>query len=151
MTPHIADLHHAEMQVRLETAAALLAERAYEPLVTALAHADNEVRWRAAALLGWLGDPRAIPALLATLPDGSYEVKFNAVWALGQIAAETVFEPLTGLVDAAGDHDPDVRYVGALALLRLGQVETVRRILAARQQDFAYQLAHGALASYPYL
>jgi HEAT repeat protein len=149
MQHHIENLHHPNLQTRLEAASALMTGRAIGPLLGALEHRDDEVRWRSAAILGWLENPRVVPALLNMLPGASYEVKFNAMWALGQIADSDIIEPLTALIRAPGDADPDIRYLAALALARLGEVDILHQSLD--DGESAYRVAHAALATFQYM
>ncbi len=47
---------------------------------------DNEVtRWRSAEILGRIGDPAAVDALIDTLWDDDARVRLKSAWALGAI------------------------------------------------------------------
>lgn len=119
---------------------------AVEPLIAALASPSVETRWRAAAALGWLGDPAAVPALAARLTADGYDVQINAAWALGQIGNVRAAPALLAVVSAPGDADPDVRYVSALALSRLGADAALEGALAAGSPA-AFRAAHAARAA----
>jgi HEAT repeat protein len=52
----------------------------------ALLSDDNEgTRWKAAEMLGRIGDPSAVEELIGTLWDDDERVRLKAAWALGQI------------------------------------------------------------------
>lgn len=152
MQQSIDNLNHPTLRTRLEAAAALMdaGTGALDLLVAALDHEQVEVRWRAAAALGWIGDPRAIPALVRRGIGEGYEVKYNITWALGQIGDTAAIQPLLDIVHA-GDHEsPDIRYNAALALARLGQAGTLRQSLVD-SPEAVYRVAHAALAAYEYV
>ncbi len=152
MNPIIEHLDNADLRIRLQTARDLMdeAETALDLLITALDHPSLEVRWRAAAALGWIGDPRAIPSLVRRGMGEGYEVKFNIVWALGQIGDVSAVTPLLEIVHAGEDESPDIRYNAALALARLGQADTLRHSLVG-SPEAVYRVAQSALAAYEYL
>ncbi|MCB9457877.1 MAG: HEAT repeat domain-containing protein [Anaerolineaceae bacterium] len=147
----VADLNHVEPLRRWQAMVALRegGAAAVPALVVALRHAEVEVRWRAAVLLGWVGDASAIEPLSALLGEG-YEVKINAVWALGQVA-DTAAQPwLLDTLRNAGENEPDIRYVAALALARQHQLTALEDAL--RSDDLpVYRVAHAALAAAAYL
>jgi len=91
------------------------------PAVNALAHAlktaDAEARKQAAAVLGVLGDDRALEALAGALKDDDTDVRRKVVWALGKIGGKDVVEPL---IEAMRDEDSDVRAKSVSLLDRLG-------------------------------
>ncbi len=148
----INNLNHADLRQRLEAAAALVkaGQAAFDPLVTALDDENVEIRWRAAAALGWLGDARAIDALARRGVGEGYEVKYNITWALGQIGDAAAIQPLLEIVHAGETESPDVRYNAALALARLGQAKTLRQSLLDTPEA-VYRVAHAALATYEYI
>ena len=63
----------------------LAADWALEPLSTALDDADPAVRAEAAASLGRLGNPTAVPELMALLSDPATRVRAAALDAAGRI------------------------------------------------------------------
>ena len=67
---------------------------AIEPLTKALNHRDLDVRRAAAAALGTIGDPQAIPALITALNDQDWHVRKAAVHALGAISDPQAIPPL---------------------------------------------------------
>ena len=81
------------------------------PLVRHLREGDSERRRRTAEALGKLGDPKAVQALTAMLMDD--DVKYTAIWALGNIQDDHVTAILTGLLD---DPDTFVRFNAHKAL-----------------------------------
>jgi len=59
---------------------------------------DNEgTRWKAAEVLGRIGDPAAVEALIDTLWDDDSRVRLKAAWALGQIGDQRALRPLQRL------------------------------------------------------
>jgi HEAT repeat protein len=149
MTPTIADLNHPDMQLRYETMTALLkaGKIAIPDLMTALAPIyAEEIRWRAAALLGWSGAPAAIVALAQASDGAGYELKYNCIWALGQIGDRTAIPALLAIVQADERESPDVRYNAALALVRLGEVDYLRRAVDSENEG-TYRVAHAALVA----
>jgi len=97
---------------------------AVSKLLTALGHQDPWVRWRAAAALGDLGDPRAVEPLIAAL--GDLDVRHHAVPALGKLGDERAFDPL---VEAL--RDQELQHASALALGELGDARAVPLIVEA--------------------
>lgn len=146
------DFNHPELQTRIEAAAALRAQgsAALPTLISALAHPQEEVRWRAAATIGYLGDPAGIPALIAAGQGAAYELKINCVWGLGQIGSADAIPALVEIVHAEDSEAPDIRYDAALALLRLGRADELRQALQS-DAEATYRVAHAALAAAPYL
>ena len=148
MTPTIDDLNHPDMQRRYETMSALMqAGKAVLPDLTAALSPTNdvEIRWRAAALLGWLGDPAAIPALAQASEGAGYELKYNCIWGLGQIGDKASLPALLAIVQADESESPDVRYNAAMALVRLGEVAYLRQAMNSDNEG-TYRVAHAALA-----
>jgi hypothetical protein len=69
------------------------------------------------------------PALLGLAGDEDANIRFQAAYALGQVATPAAFERLAVMVD---DPDPDTRYNAAIALAHHGKdagVETLAEIL----------------------
>jgi HEAT repeat protein len=85
------------------------------PLVAALAHPSDEVKYRAMVALGRLRDPRALPALVRQL-DGDLWLQSAAVEALGAIGDPAATEPLLALLDRSDFLVPAI----AEALGRIG-------------------------------
>jgi len=147
----IEQLNHPHLRPRLEAAAALMdaGSDSLDVLIAALDHEQVEIRWRAAAALGWIGEARAIPALVKRGAGEGYEAKYNITWALGQIGDRAAIEPLLDIVHGGESESPDIRYNAALALARLGQAETLRQSLVG-SPEAVYRVAHAALAVYEY-
>ena len=87
--------------------------RAPEPLIATLNHEHDDVRRRAASLLGIIGDPRAVEPLIDALSDEDDEVRASAAEALGRIGDSRAVEPLAV---ALKDKDEEVRKRAAEAL-----------------------------------
>jgi HEAT repeat protein len=59
---------------------------------------DNEGnRWKAAEMLGRIGDDDAVEELIGTLWDDDARVRLKAAWALGQIGDARAISPLQRL------------------------------------------------------
>ena len=64
----------------------------------ALLSDDNEgTRWKAAEMLGRIGDTDAVEELIGTLWDDDARVRLKAAWALGQIGDARAIPPLQRL------------------------------------------------------
>lgn len=146
----ITDLNHEERLRRCQAMNALYREgkSAVAALIEGLRHPTPEVRWRSAAVLGWIGDPAALEPLAALLGE-EYDIKINAVWAMGQIADEQVIPRLLELVYEAGDSQPDIRYVAALALVRFNRLDDLQAALNSDHLP-TYRVASAALATARY-
>jgi HEAT repeat protein len=145
----IEQLAAPDLRARLEAAAALMTEgsAALDWLLPALDHPVEEIRWRAATVLGWIGDARAIEPLYRRGQHEDYAVKYNVAWALGQINDPAAIPHLMEIVLAGESESPDVRYNAAMALARLGQTERLAQALVGTPEP-VYRVAHAALASY---
>jgi HEAT repeat protein len=146
----VADLSHGDYLRRWQAMTALGKQgaAAFPALIAGLHHTEAEVRWRAAVLLGWLGDAQAVPSLAGLLTEG-YEVKINAVWALGHITDSAVLPRLLDILHAAGEAEPDIRYVAALALVQHGHLDAIRDALTSEHLP-TYRAAHATLATARY-
>jgi HEAT repeat protein len=78
-------------------------EPAVAPLIAALAHPNGNVRWEAAKALGELRDPAAAPALIETLEDRRFDVRWLAAEALISLGPAGVPALLRGLQSAPWD------------------------------------------------
>lgn len=145
----IEQLGAPELRTRLEAAAALMAQgsAALDLLIPALDHTVEEVRWRAATVLGWIGDVRAIEPLYRRGKHEDYAVKYNVAWALGQIGDAAAIPHLMEIVHAGEAESPDVRYNAAMALARLGQTTQLQESLVGTAEP-VYRVAHAALVSF---
>jgi HEAT repeat protein len=85
-------------------------------------HGDEKVRTEAAERLGYLGDSRALPLLIALLEDKSKPVRLAASWGLGNLQAKEAVTPITERL-----HDPDVDVRVAL-IQALGSINDARAV-----------------------
>jgi|SRR5215211_4122775 len=109
-----------EVADRAEDALARLAPTSTAGVVDELASGPSPER--AAAVLGRIRDPAAMPALVAALESPSSDVRIQATAALGAFRDPAAVEPL---VSAAHDPDPDVRAEAAHALDGMGSAAVV--------------------------
>ncbi len=148
MTPSVDDFNDAEMHVRYAAMQTFIdmGEAALPALTAALAPGEEEIRWRAAATLGWMGDSQAIPAIEKASIGADYALKFNCIWGLGQIGDKAAVPALLNIVQADESESPDVRYNAALALLRLGERDYLEQA-AFSDNEGTYRVAQAALAA----
>ena len=152
MTPNIYDLNNSEMHIRYATMQEFIGEgdAAVAALSAALVPGIEEIRWRAAATLAWIGNPSAIPALVQASIGAEYELKYNCIWGLGQIGDQAAVPALLEIVQADETESPDVRYNAALALLRLGERAYLEGAVGSDNEG-TYRVAHAALAAAKWL
>jgi HEAT repeat protein len=152
MTPAIEDLNHADMSKRYAAMQAFIAQghAAVVELSAALKPGIEEIRWRAAAALAWIGNPAAIPAMVEASIGAEYELKYNCIWGLGQISDKAAIPALLALVQADETESPDVRYNAALALLRLGERAYLEGAVSSDNEG-TYRVAYAALAAASWL
>lgn len=103
-------------------------------LLAALTDEHDNVRARAVAELGALGDPSLVPELVRALDDPSDAVKEKAAEGLGQLASPRAAPALAAAL-ARPDQDEWVALREADALVRCGGAEGMSALIA---------LAHGA-------
>lgn len=121
LAPFYERLRSKDARVRIDGVVAFRAlelTTAPAEVVAAIKDADGEVRSWAALVLGEIGDPKAVPALLAAAADAkeTHSVRCNAIWALGRIRAAAAAEPLRKLL---ADDNGSVRTAAAIALFRV--------------------------------
>lgn len=103
-----------------------------------------EMRRDAAAALGRLGDPAAIPALAAVLRDEDQTLTVRAIEALAQIGHRGAIGPLVPLLGSSAWTDGrPARERAAEALRQLGEDELVDTLRKAFAGDFGSLKARG--------
>lgn len=114
-----------------------------DPALDLARHPNDDVRARAASVLGVLGGDQAVDTLVRQLEDQAPPVRAAAARALGDLGAWTASSALLRLL---GDTSWPVRRESALALRRMGGVGllTLRRALQA-QNPFAADMARQVL------
>ncbi len=65
--------------------------------IALLSDDDEGTRWKAAEMLGRIGDDDAVEELIGTLWDDDARVRLKAAWALGQIGDARAIHPLQRL------------------------------------------------------
>jgi HEAT repeat protein len=90
---------------------------AVNQLIRAVKSNESEVRKQATAVLGMLGDERAVDTLAEALKDSDAEVRRKAAWALGKTKGERATESLR---EAMSYEHSDVRAKAASTLNSLG-------------------------------
>ena len=112
-------------------------------LTVALKDPDDEVRASAALALGWKGNVRAVPALVGSLSDSSWQVVDSAVSALGEIGLGATDTLLTVL--RSPESGLTVRYQISRALSAMGR-DAVPRLTAALSDSSASVQTWSAVA-----
>jgi len=94
-----------------------------EALVSALHDPQGDVRIRAAAILGQLGQatPEVLETLISSIREPEIDVRMRAAVSLGQLG-QTTPQVLAALIDLLHDSEGDVRYYAARSLGLLGQI-----------------------------
>ncbi len=152
MTP-IRSLNDTELQVRYAAMQAFIktGSSSLPDLTTALEPTqDEEMRWRAAATLAWVGDAAAIPAIVRASAGADYALKYNCIWGLGQIGDRAAVPALLEIVQADETESPDIRYNAALSLLRLGDRAYLEGAVDSDNEG-TYRVARAALAAAKWL
>lgn len=90
--------------------------------ISDLTDEDPGVRWRAAFVLGKIGDPQAVDPLILALNDSDGDVRSVAAWALGKMEDLKAVDPL---ILSLNDSDKIVRKEAARALGEIGDPRAV--------------------------
>ncbi len=132
----IEKLNDRDSRVRLQAVGDLerIGALAVEHLITALKHADWNVRERAAEALGEIKDPRAVEPLIATLEDADSRVRSSVAKALGEIKDPRAVEPLFAAL-ADGDISIRVTWSAAMSLRKIGAPVVELLIAALKDPD----------------
>ena len=103
---HIAALSDSDVVMRDRSRMALvhMGKPALQPLIEALKDSRWIVRWEAAKALGDIGDPAAIPALIAALDDQRGAIRWLAAEGLMAMGNEAVEPLLQALVICSWDN-----------------------------------------------
>jgi bilin biosynthesis protein len=91
-------------------------EQACKILISALTDAATVIRTEAAATLGQVNYPPAIPHLILAMRDSDSEVRKAAVSSLGKVGDRTALEPLQS---ALNDQVESIRILAKLAIAKL--------------------------------
>jgi HEAT repeat protein len=94
-------------------------------LVEQLGRDDLDTRRAAVTALGYIGDTRAVPALIALLDEGDRQLLVPVAGALARLGDRRAFEPL---VRRLGDEDLAVRHAAIGALNSIGDPEMGARM-----------------------
>jgi HEAT repeat protein len=103
--------------------------RALAPLVQVLrdSREDAQLRGHAAEALAYIGQRRAVPALITALDDPAPEVRLWSAFALGEMGDRRAVAPLERLAATDVTPVPGWRTVGEEARQALKRLEAVRR------------------------
>ena len=86
---------------------------------------DVPVRRYLVLVLGRLGDPAAVPALLAAARDTDPDTRLYAIWALGKIGGPGGYETV---LEASASEDPGLRKMAAYVLGKLNDPRAIARL-----------------------
>ena len=127
-TSHIQALSDCDGMVRENARHALVAlgSASVEPLIRALKDSDDQVRWEAAKALSAIRDPAAAPALVTTLDDELFGVRWIAAEGLAALGRDGLRALLPALMHHA---DSAVLRHGAHHVLRSLSPFAIRRSL----------------------
>jgi len=109
--------------------------------------ADKFHRIRAISILGDLGDPRAIPALLTTLQDPYSVTRRAGIVSLGQLGGEKVLPTIPPYLE---DPDSDVRERAAQVLETYGSTEHISALQTAleiEQSEYMRKIMQDAITA----
>lgn len=109
-------------------------------------HPNPDVRWRAALVLGGLGDPRAIPALSRALRDPEVLVHRTAAESLVQIGGPGAASALTRVL---GDSRPSLVNAAMNGLQQMGETAVTPLMIALYSEDA--QTQHNAATVLGYI
>lgn len=104
---------------------------AIDDLIAALGHSNGYVRVYSAMALGEIGDPSAIPALIALMDDDNYEIRKAAGIAISKMG-ETGFATL---ISALSNSNWKVRQAVAIALGTLNDPRAVQPLIQVLLND----------------
>ncbi len=103
-----------------------------DSLAKKLKHKDPEIRAKAVAELGEMGDRRAVDSLIAALQDENRSVQVAAMWSLGMLKDPRAIEPL--IKSFANSQGGDFLHA-ASALQKIGEPAVEPVIAALKHQD----------------
>jgi len=114
------------------------------PLCESLANPrDARLRWRAAEVLGEIGDRRALEPLIQAIKDQDPDVRAAAARALGEIRDPKAIEPL---IAALGDEEPPVQIAAVLALGEFDDTSSVTPLIDLFQRSMPEAVAQSEAA-----
>jgi HEAT repeat protein len=135
-----AALGDSDLSIRLAAENALIdaGASAVEPLIAAIAspETDSEARWRAACVLGEIGNVNAVEPLLAAIQESAWDLRHSALWSLGVLGDFRAFEPLRALVED-DQKEEQIRLVAALGLTYINQPQAIEALQTAAEHSSA--------------
>jgi HEAT repeat protein len=122
--------------------------RAVDALIIALEDDRPEVRVEAAASLGGLGEPAALPMLVKRLGDGIPAVRQSAAIALGSIGtnASAAADAFDALAEALREGPADLRFQAATSLAEVDATRAYEPLVVALGDRDAQVIGAAALA-----
>jgi len=104
---------------------------------------DVPVRRYLALVLGKLGDPAAVPALMASARDNDSETRLYSIWSLGVLADPRALDTV---LEASQSSDSGERKMSAYVLGRLGAAAAVPRLKVLAEDSVADVRWNAAIA-----
>jgi HEAT repeat protein len=129
----------------------LMAENDVMGLIDALEHEDFIVRKEATRALKYVGDQRAVPALIKSLEYEDWHSKFSVLSTVRANAAESLGklqskEAVLPLIERLEDSDAEVRWKAAEALGKIGDEEALEPLIYALSDTDGDVRKHAARA-----
>ena len=116
-----------------------LLERARDP--------DQKIRGQMIALLGEIGDPRSLDALILALDDTSWLIQASAARGLGKLKDARAVDPLMKKAMPGGARD-DVRVEALLALGKTGEPRVAIFLVRIIQNDWNINVKDAAVQGF---
>lgn len=138
------DSKDISLQDEARKALVKIGKSAVDSLIIALKDKNSNVRKDVVAILGEIGDSRAVATLIATLKDESPDVREGAALALGKIKDSRAVEPLIAVLRGKDLKDKDkylteidssIQVSAAFALAAIGAPAVVSLIAALNDED----------------
>ncbi|OGW29289.1 MAG: hypothetical protein A2X59_09705 [Nitrospirae bacterium GWC2_42_7] len=118
-------------------------QKVFLPLVNALNDEDDIVKAGAAAALGNLGDPKAIPYLIKTLDNKNPEVRQKAASGLGELKNAGAVIPL---IKSLNDKDLLVKLASADALAKIKDPRAIDPLIHALRDENTHMQSRSRMA-----
>ena len=146
----IKALSYKDIDVQLKAVKTLIkiGEPAVKPLTQALKDRDEDVRGRAAVILGQIGDARAVEHLTQVLKDKDPDVRREAKIALEKIKVRELKKKrdIDGLIRALKHQVEGIRQKAAAALGRIGDKRAVEPLIQTLRDRHSNVRAASAFA-----
>ena len=127
-SPHLA----IETTGNTTVALALSDQQDLDPIVQQMKNLDPDVRYKLVEVIGKIGGPQAVVALIKALKDDHHKVRREAADELGQIGDPSA---IPALIEALKDESREVRREAADALGQIGGTAAVPGLIEALKDE----------------